>query len=495
MATPSARELLAEANRCAERNDLAGTADVLSRFVRRHASHPEAAHARLRLGQVLVRVGRYDDGIAQLRRLVRADPSSMIARDSLVLAYHYAGRFEDQENAIDETLAIDPDHAEAIARRANLLMYAGQADRAAEMLDAAHARGVRDPLLDLAFAGVAPRVGRVPEAIDRLRGLLGDAGTPPMARAETLLELARLLERSGDFDGAWDAAAQANALRPAGFDPDMFDRVVDATLGAMSPGALAALPAPVDRGEDVVLVVGAPRSGTTLVEQMLAAHPSCATAGELPVFQHAAETLGLAGDPGGWRPESVRRADIAGASGHVLAALRSRAGKAARRIDKQPANWLHVGLAAAITPGARVIQVHRDPRDTAVSLFFRHFAAGHDFSTRLDWIGRYLRTCARAMRHWGAMHERGELPVGLTDTRYESLIADTEPEARRLVGFLGLEWDAACLAFHERRAVVPTLTPEQAGSGVYASSVERWRRYEGRLGPLLEALGDEAPTA
>ncbi|MEZ6242186.1 MAG: sulfotransferase [Phycisphaerales bacterium] len=492
--TPTAGQLLAAADECARRNDVVGAADVFTKFLKHHPRHPAAGAVQLKCGQTLVRLGRYEEGVRLIRGLVEADPSSMIARDSLVLAYHYAGRLDEALDVVEATLAIDPDHAEALARRGELLLYAGAPDEAAALLDAARARGVADWTLDLAFAGVAPRVGRAPEAIDRLRALLASGSITPPQRREVLFTLARLLEGVGEYDQAWNTIEEAHTLRAARFNPDAFDRRAAAMIERFTPQAIASVPAPVDPGDDVVLVVGSPRSGTTLVEQVLAGHPRVSTAGEMPSVELAAVSLGVWPDPGAWRPERLRRADVARASGRLLMDLRSRAGEGDRRIDKQPGNWMHVGLAAALTPGARVIQVRRDPRDTAISLYFRHFTGGHEFATRLDWIGRYLRTCARVTRHWSAMSERGDLRLGLTDVRYESLVASTEPEARRLVEFLGLTWDGACLSFHERRAITPTLTPEQAGRPVYDSSVAKWRRYEGRLAPLLEALGDEAPV-
>jgi tetratricopeptide (TPR) repeat protein len=242
-----------------------------------------------------------------------------------------------------------------------------------------------------------------------------------------------------------------------------------------------------------VLIVGMPRSGTTLVEQMLASHPRVFGAGELPDL--ATLTAGLRDDAGSDYPECVATIDHAGlrACGDAyMDVLRRRAPDAACVTDKLPANFAHLGFACLAVPNVRVVHVRRDPLDTCLSCFSKLFAQGQlHFAYDLAELGRYYRAYARLMDHW-----RAALPPGVVlELRYEELVADPEPHARRLLAHCGLAWDAACLRFHETRRSVRTLSAGQVRKPLFAASIGRARPYRAWLGPLIEAIDmSESPA-
>ncbi|MGI9263403.1 MAG: sulfotransferase family protein, partial [Gammaproteobacteria bacterium] len=222
---------------------------------------------------------------------------------------------------------------------------------------------------------------------------------------------------------------------------------------------------------------GMPRSGTTLVEQILSAHPETYAAGELSSLGRLA-LAATAADP----PVSPERAREIG--NQYLSELPDEASPARRVTDKMPLNFLYLSLMQAALPGARVIHCRRDPRDVALSCYFIDFIDPTlGFSTRLDWLGDYINRYLDQMAMW-----RESLSLPLLEIDYESLVAEPEDGCRQLVDFAGLDWDPACLAFHQQERVAGTASHAQVRKPVYTSSVARWRRYESHLEPLMQVL-------
>jgi hypothetical protein len=236
-----------------------------------------------------------------------------------------------------------------------------------------------------------------------------------------------------------------------------------------------------------VLIVGMPRSGTTLDEQMLASHPRVFGAGELPDL--AALTGELRDQAGAIYPECVAALDaraLRRCGDAYLAGLRRRAPDAACITDKLPANFAHVGFVQLAVPNARVIHVRRDPLDTCVSCFSKLFAEGQlHFAYDLGEIARYYRAYAALMDHWRAVLA----PGAMLEVQYEELVADPERQVRRLVAYCGLAWDDACLRFHETRRPVRTVSAGQVREPIFRGSVGRAQAYRRWLGPLVTALG------
>jgi hypothetical protein len=232
------------------------------------------------------------------------------------------------------------------------------------------------------------------------------------------------------------------------------------------------------------LVVGMPRSGTSLAEQILASHPQARGAGELPFWRD----WWAARPPAAAAPEP---AELAAARERYLEVLGAQAGAARVVIDKMPYNFLYLGLIAAALPGIRIIHLQRDPRDTGLSIYFQDFSAGQAYATDLDAIAHYYRQYLRIMNHW-----RQVLPPGaLLEVPYEALVADPLSWGRRMVEFLGQEWDPRCLDFQGTARAVTTASQWQVRQKIHAGSVARWRRYEPYLGALSSLPAGPAPGA
>jgi hypothetical protein len=234
-----------------------------------------------------------------------------------------------------------------------------------------------------------------------------------------------------------------------------------------------------------LFIVGMPRSGTTLVEQIVASHPQVFGAGELRDVERIALSLAahLGNDVG--YPSCLAKAPaeaVRAMAERHLHRLTALAGGSVRIVDKMPTNYLHLGLIATLFPQARIIHCRRGPLDTCVSCYFSYFR-GLPFAWDLEELGRYHRSYDSLMAHWKAV-----LPLPVLDVSYEELVDNQEAISRRLMEFCGLDWDERCLAFHETPRPVHTASTMQVRQPIYKSSVGRWRRYEAHLQPLVRAL-------
>jgi hypothetical protein len=243
-----------------------------------------------------------------------------------------------------------------------------------------------------------------------------------------------------------------------------------------------------------VFVVGMPRSGTTLVEQILASHRDVHGAGEIYDFELAVADLGGMAALALHRPEIVAQMsgeEFRRLGTNYLQRIQAAAPSARRIVNKMTENFRFAGLIALALPNARIIHVRRDPVDTCVSCFSPLFMENLLYTYDLSELGRYYRAYEASVNHW-----RDVLPQGvMIDVQYEDVVADLEGQGRRILDHCGLEWDARCLDFHRNERSVRTASVAQVRRPLYKSSVGRWRRYEAFLEPLLAALGPSVASA
>lgn len=310
------------------------------------------------------------------------------------------------------------------------------------------------------------------------------------ARTRLNFALAKAYDDLGRFGDAFRCMNASNALKRRRIKYDealvleQFDRIraaFDRTLLRKKPRGFSS---------DVpVFVLGMPRSGTTLIEQILASHPAVHGAGELS-DRLANEMRDAKGKVRRYPDDAAKLTgkELIGLGEAYVARLRALSPEAPRVTDKMPANFLYVGLIHLALPQARIIHVRRDPRDTCLSCYSKLFSASQDFTYDLAELGRYYRQYDSLMTHW-----RKALPPGrMLEVRYEDVIDDLESWARRIVDHCGLDWDPACIAFHEAQRPVRTASASQVRQPIYRTSKGRWRKYGNDLRPLLAALGDVA---
>jgi len=458
---------------------------------------PTSAGARNETGAALARLRRFDEALARHARAVGLHPDDAATHEAmgatLLLKHDMAGAAV----AFRRALALSPGAAPTWNGLGMALRSLGQFDEAADCFRRALALEPDNAFFHRNLSLTGRRDAGADE-LARLAALLGRDELPVDERVDAGFALGKLLDDSGRFDDAFAAFDHANRLyvhtrRASGgrYDAGRVAHAVDRTIQSFSRDFFRDRRGWGEESELPVFIVGMPRSGTTLVEQIAASHPAVFGAGELTDVEAIATSLAAGGDraDGG----NLDQAAVgAAASAHVrtLRNLAREGGRAdaLRVTDKMPGNVFRLGLIATLFPAARVIVCRRDPRDTCLSCYFQHFARSdpHPYAYDLADCARHFVQNERLIEHW-----LRALPLKVLEVRYEDLVADQERQTRRLIEFLGLPWDASCLDFHKTRRTVVTTSVWQVRQPMYTRSAGRWRNYKRHLGPLLEVLAEK----
>ena len=495
--------------------------DCYRRALEADAEHTEARQA---LATALSDLGRDDEAIAAFRAVLAAEPDHFEA-------HRHLGRLLEEKRVhaaaaghYDMVLAQRPDDVEALLGAARTRRNVGRRTEALELLqrleelqpDLAAAFSLRGEilaeigLLDAAATELRRAVALAPERAEYLAYLVQAAKVRPndgtLATLEALrprvaslplgeqcflhFALAKAYSDLGEPERGFAHLLQGNAIKRSDItyyeQPtlDMMERIAR----VFSARLMAARANSGDPSEVPVFIVGMPRSGTTLVEQILASHRAVFGGGERrelseAAFRLSAGRLGAATFPEAiWTMTGEELRQMGTEHAAVLASL---APAAARVTDKMPSNFLYVGLIHLILPRARIIHLSRGPVDTCLSCFSTLFTEGQRFSYDLAELGRYYRCYQRLMAHW-----RTVLPDGaVLDVQYETLVADFASQVQRIVAHCGLEWDPACLEFHKSSRLALTASMNQVRQPIYRTSVRRWRPDAAVLRPLLDGLG------
>ncbi len=477
----------AKANRSLERWD-----EAISGLEHAVQLKPDFAEACADLAELLIYRYRYDDTVELLERSIPLLPANADLHFKLGVAYGERGDLAQALRAYERTLELDPDHVDARSGIAGTRMLQGDYSGAYEILGPLISRDSTGVAAVLTFSHLAHRFGREADAISALDRYLADPKVSERTRSKLLFARASIHDRRQEYDEAFRGYGEANRLRGARFDRDSLVRTIEALRTVYNKDALSRIPRASDPNPLPVFIVGMPRSGTTLVEQVLASYSQVFGAGELRAIQNIA--LALPREIGSSQPypycmEDVRPEVLDRIAGAYCATLADLSPGAVRVTDKTTSNFMHLGLLDLLFPGCHVIHCVRDPLDTCLSCYFTNFSGAYEYAYDLEDLGAYYRLYEKLMRHWKSV-----LRVPILEVRYEDMVAEQERTSRRLVEFCGLEWQAQCLAFHENKREVATASFDQVRKPIYRASVERWRHYATYLDPLRQALGIAADS-
>lgn len=474
--------------------DVAAAAALCEGLLKESPKHAQVRHLH---GVIMLAVGRLQEARTSLNVALEKKPDDALILYDLAQVYLREERYDDARKAAERSLRANPSHPLAQAMAGEVAYTQGDFDagwRAVSVIESGGLEAWKGSSLPtaIAYGRLCKRFGKLEKGIEILEVSLRDEASPRLFRKSAFFVLGELLDAAGQYERAWAAIESGRALnRNEGrFDLADFERRVELVKRAWTRERVEAMRGNLVSGgggsksnpsELAVFVLGMWRSGTTLVEQILSSHPLVHGAGEL--FELGVIAQRLEGQaqtvPLVTRPEAIAASAISSGSREYLAALRKRSASALRVTDKMPMNFLHMGLIGAMLPGARVIRCERDPRDIAVSCFFNLPGDRAHYSDDLATFGRFWRMSEDLMEFWESLAVVRQMRV-----RYETLVGDAEGESRRLVAFIGLNWDERCVRFFENKRVARTASLDQVRRPMYSSSIGRWKHYERFLGPL-----------
>jgi tetratricopeptide (TPR) repeat protein len=468
-------------------------AEAAESFRRVVALMPNDAEAHANLGNSLRELGAFAEAETSYHRSLELNEKFARAHFDLASLQYLQERYAEAEQRYRRALELKPDYVEACNNLGRSIRRQGRLDEAREHFEAAIAidPDAVESYFNLAslrrFTAEHPEPTHLEQLVSKLPSLAVNA------QIRYWFAMGKMREDLGRYDDAFAAYAEGNRLKHAQISPGEAVRIalVENVRSVFDERFFAGRPTPASSRKSPIFIVGMPRSGTSLIEQILSTHPDVHGAGELSDLENIVFTLATeAGKPTEAYPEVAARmsAEALLRLGEVYAdRLWKLAPQVARITDKMMSNFTHIGMIRLMLPNAKIIHAMRDPMDSCFSCYATLFAKNNlDFAYDLGSVGRYYARYMQLMQHW-----KHVLPAGsILKLRYEDMVADTETQARRLLDYLELPWDPRCLHFHENKRIVRTASAAQVRQPVYQSSVARWKHFQAHLGPLLDEVKD-----
>ena len=447
---------------------------------------PDNPEAYYELAGVFIAQFKYDSAISLLESVIPRMPGKTGLLSRLAVAYQEQGDSDKARHYYNRALEIEPDH---LASRIGITgIQAMQGDfsnafHSVEKLLAEHPENLSALLI---YANIAHHFGADDKAAELVTKRLADPSVPEKTQSKLYFALANIHERSDDLDKAFECYKTANRLRGAVFDYISYSNIYNALIENYSVQAVPSLPRSDNRSDTPIFIVGMPRSGTSLAEQIIASHPDAFGAGELSNLNYIVASLNETIHSSVPYPRCLDQLDtplLNRLADQYLAEIAERSGNARFVTDKMPMNFMHLGFIDLLFPNAHIIHCQRDPLDTCLSCYFQSFSGEQPYAYSLTDLGKHYRLYRKLMEHWKKV-----LRVPMYELSYEALVGNQEEETRKLLEFCGIEWNDACLNFHKTQRTVSTASYSQVRNPIYRKSVGRWRAFEKHLGPLLEEL-------
>ncbi len=495
---------------------------IYQAILRRFPDHPDALHL---MGTLAMEADELEIAVGYFAKALRRQPKNAIYQHNLGNAYFQMRNFELALRHLNKAIELKPNLIEGLCNLARCYVMMSNAEVALPLYQKAYRLNPSHPQVSVGLGNALVNLGKMDEAETYLRQAIKErTGVTeaymalsasrkfkdrPSELDEIMIELqapallpgqkSQLYHAAGKilndlkcYEEAADFYSRAKEISGSKFKIETYRNWVDEMIALFNPLFVGSRKDFGDPSALPVFVVGMPRSGTTLTEQIMASHAQVHGAGELHKLRQIAMNLGLARrnlnsfseELMTMTPEQSRTM-----AGEYLKHLRRYSRSASRIVDKMPHNFELVGLIRLLFPNAKIIHARRDAMDNCVSCFMNAFSDAHGYNADLDKLGLYYREYDRLMKHWDRM-----FPGKIYLSQYEELTSDQEIQSRKLIDHLGLAWDPACLNFHETERTVTTISRWQVRQPIYQSSVKRWKNYGDKLQPLINSLGDLAVT-
>lgn len=455
---------------------------------------PSDALAHSGLGNALLPLGRAKESEAACRRAIELDGTLADAYANLGSVLKFQSKLAEAIDAFSTAIKLNPHHAAGYNNLGQAYVDDGNFEKATVCYQKVREIDPEIPeaLVNLALLRLYSTADK--ETISDLTQILERNNLRTGARAAVHFSLGKIFDDCGRYDEAFVHYARGNEIKAQGvrFDQRQHVEMLEMFRRTFTPELFSRFDGYGKASELPVFIVGMPRSGTSLVEQIVASHPSIHGAGELMHISNISQRMGTRLGSSTAYPEVVREltAEVAGGlAQEYLAALSDFAPDATRISDKMPQNFLYLGMIAVLFPNARVIHCKRDARDVCLSNFFSLYEFGQHFAYRLSDLALYYREYEELMDYWSE-----HLSLDMFEVVYEELVNDQEAQTQAIIDFMGVPWDERCLQFYTTQRSVQTLSNWQVRQPLYNRSIERWQRYRAYLGELFDGL-EGPPTS
>lgn len=442
----------------------------------------------LKLATLLASLDREKEAVDLCVKVLRRDPESVQACYQLGIIMQKRLKFREAFTFLQKTIVLKPDHIPAILALAALYQFTGKIEESKSVLN--NLLSCRPGCVHAYYALADIEDFKEDDpAFTILESLKSKKDIPVGDKIQACFALGKMYARVKNYDSAFAGYSEGNRLREKQEEPydrgkieklvETYARIVTTELFSKKKGYGLDTERP-------IFIVGMPRSGTTLLEQIISSHSEAFGAGEL---RHISRICGRLVDPKNLEKSvlCLEREKIREAAAYYVRVIEDMAPDARRVTDKMPSNLLNVWLIHLMFPRARILYCKRNPVDTCLSCYFQNFVSGHPYSSNLQALGHYYNQSARLMQHWLDV-----VPTAILTVEYESMVENPGRIVSEVLAFCGLGWEDNCLEYHESDRSVITASRTQVRKQIYKTSVGKWQNYERHLAPLLESLGKMA---
>ena len=476
--------------------NLGVTCQELGQFEQAEAAYRKAiritpflAQIHLKLGEVLSKQYREDAALESFQKAYDLDRNNPAVIARLAESLHDTGRTDQAIRLLQEALKNQPQQLSLMSLQGRLLHTAGHIAEAEDIYRQAMALKQDAAQVCFGFSRIRKFSREDKEIIHQMEALLENKNLNESERQSICFALGKIHDDCEEYEKAFRYYTDANAIqhKRKRYDRQAHERFIDNAISVFTKEFFDKFSGLGTEVGKPIFIVGMPRSGTTLTEQIIASHPEVTGGGELLYFSSISKGLPFmlgSGVPYPLCCRSLERQQAELIIWNYLALLDRHSATASFVTDKMPGNYKYLGLIRMLFPGAPIIHCRRDPLDVCLSIYFQNFSKAHDYAHDLMDIGHYYLQYARLMAHW-----RRVLPGPFMECRYETLINNQETCSQSLIAFCGLAWDDGCLEFYQQKRDVRTASNWQVRQPIYTRSVKRWKNYEKYLAPLVQLFG------
>ncbi|MGB5259880.1 MAG: sulfotransferase [Gammaproteobacteria bacterium] len=460
---------------------------ALQNYQKAYQAMPNNYDINMSLGMAYRNLGKLDEAIHSYQRALELTNQPEAALCELARVTQLKGDLEEALNYIEQSLGHQPTNVDTLALGAEIYYKIGRIEEAHSQIRRLLDQGNITPAIINTYALMCNQFNDCNEVIHLAGQLIENDVLDQSSLTGMHFTLGRLYDQSGDYDAAFSHYQRGNAILPGRFSRNECERDISRLISGYNKESINTLPRSHCLDERPVFIVGMPRSGTSLVEQILACHPAVLGTGERNDFNEFAAQLSRKSkyDYADKLP-SISQEKLDEMASHYLCKAGKLADEVARITDKMPANYYNLGLVMQLFPRAHVIHCRRDPRDTCLSIYFQQFSKGHAYANNLADIACLYRQHERLMAHW-----RKVLDIPILEINYADLVKNSTDCITGMLQFLGLPLDERCLHHHKSNRAVATASFDQVRQPVHTRSINRWKHYSSHLAELITEFGDQ----